>query len=393
MPAAAPTITATDGYYPGPRRTARSCCAPNEACYVTGMHLAVFSFGEGDRPVNSNHAPPRAARVRTINADGSLAAVVVSETPLWYDDVADRLPDAPMHVRAGSSLAWVPAGIAVIQDDASYVAIVATDGRVTHFALPANATGDRRFEDARGNKKQKPDLEACVSIPTERGMTLLARGSGSSRQRERIAVVEWTGVLQPAVSFCEATGLYAMLRETTAFAGSQLNVEGAVCVAGVVRLFNRGNGSTRGTMQPVNATCDISLTGLLCYLRAPASAAVPAVTNVVRYDLGSLQDVPLGFTDATVHADTVLYSASAENTADAVADGPVAGSAIGIIGRGAGARWATLTRPDGTPYRAKVEGLLGSHTQPSQLFLVVDADDPELPSTLCIAELRGPWLR
>jgi hypothetical protein len=318
---------------------------------------------------------------------------VVSETPLRYGTAADRLPGAPRHVRAGSSLAWVPAGIAVIQDDASYVAIVAADGSVTSVPLPANANGDRLFEDARGNKKQKPDLEACVSIPTESGVTLLALGSGSSRQRERIAVVEWTGDLQTAATYCEATGLYTMLRDMTAFAGSQLNVEGALCVAGVIRLFNRGNGSTRGTLLPVNATCDIPLTGLLTYLRAPDLAPVPAMTNVVRYELGGLQDVPLGFTDATVHADSVFYAASAEYTADAVADGPVAGSAIGMIDRNGGTRWATLTRPDGTPYRAKVEGLLGSDTQPSRLFLVVDADDPDVPSMLCIAELRGPWWR
>ena len=184
-----------------------------------------------------------------------------------------------------------------------------------------------------------------------------------------------------------------MLRGVSDFAGSQLNVEGAVCVAGVVRFFNRGNGSKRGTLVPVNATCDIPLPGLLSYLRAPDSAPVPAMTNVVRYDLGSLQDVPLGFTDAALHSDTVFYSATAENTNDAVADGPVAGSVIGIIGPDTDARWATLTRPDGTAYRAKVEGLLGLHTQPSQLFLVVDVDDPHVPSMLCIAELRGPWVR
>jgi hypothetical protein len=343
--------------------------------------------------VKSKPAPPRAALVSAENADGSLAAVVLSETPLWYRTAAGHLPDTLRHVRAASSLAWVPAGIAVIQDDASYVAIVAADGSVTSVPLPANDDGARRFEDARGNKQQKPDLEACVAIPTESGVALLALGSGSSGKRERVAVVEWTGNAQPAARYCEAARLYAMLRDMTVFAGSQLNLEGAVCVAGVVRLFNRGNGSTRGALRPVNATCDIPLSGLLAYLRAPDAAPVPAVSNVVRYDLGSLQDVPLGFTDATLHADMVFYAASAENTADAIADGPVAGSAIGMIGRNAATRWATLTRPDGTPYRGKVEGLLGSEAQPSRLFLVVDADDPEVPSLLCSAELRGPWLR
>jgi hypothetical protein len=44
-----------------------------------------------------------------------------SRAPLRYDEGADRSLDRLEHVRAGSSLAWVPGGIAVVQDDANFL--------------------------------------------------------------------------------------------------------------------------------------------------------------------------------------------------------------------------------------------------------------------------------
>ena len=42
------------------------------------------------------------------------------------------------------------------------------------------------FDDVRGNKKLKLDLEACIVLPDGR---LVAFGSGSSPQREKIVTV------------------------------------------------------------------------------------------------------------------------------------------------------------------------------------------------------------
>jgi hypothetical protein len=63
-------------------------------------------------------------RVCAHRADPALAAVVVRQAPLHYADGADPAMDRPAHVRAGSSLARVPGGIAVIQDDAARWAVL-----------------------------------------------------------------------------------------------------------------------------------------------------------------------------------------------------------------------------------------------------------------------------
>jgi hypothetical protein len=64
---------------------------------------------------------------------------------------------------------------------------------------------------------------------------------------------------------------------------------------------------------------------------------------VVRYDLGALGDAAdpqrLGFTDATPFGGGgVLYVAAAEASADVYEDGPVGGSALGVIDADGAAR-------------------------------------------------------
>ena len=69
-------------------------------------------------------------------ADPALRARAVRHVPLRYTEGADTTLDRPAHVRAGSSLAAVPGGIALVQDDANFVAVVADGGaRVRAIAL------------------------------------------------------------------------------------------------------------------------------------------------------------------------------------------------------------------------------------------------------------------
>src|SRR5687767_14142585 len=126
----------------------------------------------------------------TATRDDSISDVVVEQRELSYAEGADAATDRPAHVRAGSGLAAVPGGIALIQDDANFIAFLPADGGPPRaLPLPAGAGGLRQFDDVRGNKKHKLDLEACVSVDTTTGVLLLALGSGSKRRREQIALV------------------------------------------------------------------------------------------------------------------------------------------------------------------------------------------------------------
>lgn len=329
---------------------------------------------------------------RTAVHDRALTATVVTRTPLFYVDGADPALDRPAHVRAGSSLAWVPGGIALIQDDANFVALVEpSDGRARAITLPAGVGGRRQFDDDRGNKAHKFDLEACVAVEREGETLLLALGSGSSSRRERVAMIRDWERDDPDVSFVHVPRLYDVLRETRRFAGPELNVEGAVFLADRLRLFGRGNGASRDGEAAANATCDLDWATLLEHLDAPDRHPPPRPDAVMRYDLGDLDGVALGFTDAARWGDGLLYSAAAEDSPDAVQDGRVTGSVLGVIASDGRTRWAALAEASGATFTGKVEGVLPTPDAADRVYVVVDADDPDEPSALCTVELRGPW--
>ncbi len=326
---------------------------------------------------------------RSATRDPSLSAVVVDQRPLHYAAGADPSLDRPAYVRAGSSLAWVPGGIVLIQDDANFLAIIdPRTGGVRSITLPAGEDGRRQFDKGRGNKKAKLDFEACVSVEVKAETLLLAFGSGSTDRRQQILMVRGWERPEPEVALIEADRLYDRLRQEPAFAPSRLNIEGVAAVEGQLRLFSRGNGKPRDGVAPANATCDLQVGALLDFLKDPESASLPSITSVHQYDLGLLAGVPLGFTDATPWHQGVVFTAAAEASPDAVEDGLVTGSVIGMIDAAGRGRWAPITLQSGADFGAKVEGVVPAREE-GHLYVVVDADDPKVASVLCTVELRG----
>ncbi len=327
--------------------------------------------------------------VRTVTRDPSLSAIVVDQRPLFYADGADPSVDRPAHVRAGSSLAWVPGGLAVIQDDANFLAVIdPSSGGARSITLPAGDGGRRQFDKGRGNKKAKLDLEACVAVEVNGETILLALGSGSTEQRQQILTVRGWDRPEPQVALVEVDELYDLLRREPGLAPSRLNIEGVAAVGEHLRFFSRGNGEPRDGIAPVNATCDIRLGALLDLLNGRPGAALPKISNVHQYDLGLLAGVPLCFTDATPWHQGVLFSAAAEASPDAIEDGLVTGSVIGMIDGAGRGRWTPITDLSGAGIIAKVEGVVVAKEE-GHLYAVVDADDPEVASLLCVLELRG----
>lgn len=329
--------------------------------------------------------------------DPSLSARVVRRLPMTYAEGADPSADRPAHVRAASGLAWVGDRLAVIQDDAAFLALVdPATGLASAMPLPAGAGGVRLFDDARGNKAQKADHEVLVAIAGEDGPMLLALGSGSTDRREQAAL--FTGVARgtPDVRIVHLPRLYAALREARDFSGSEMNVEGGIHLGAVLRLFARGNGAPRDGRAPVDATCDLDWATLRRHLDAPDRAPVPDVRRIVQYDLGALGGARLGFTDAVADEDgAILYLAAAEDSPDATRDGAVAGSALGTIVERDGnleARWTELCDADGGPLALKAEGLVSGRER-GQLWVVVDHDAHDRPSELCEVRLGGKWVR
>lgn len=333
----------------------------------------------------------------TAREDPSLTARVRTRRPLLYAAGPAADLDRPAHVRAGSGLAWVGSRLAVIQDDACFLAMIEPGGeRVCAVTLPA-IEGVRQFDDLRGNKRAKLDLEACVTIDDGTGPILLAFGSGSTERRERVLVA--AGLERedgaPDVELVDAHALYEALRAERAFSGSQLNLEGVAAQGEHVVLVQRGNGKPLGGLAPVDATCRVERAALLRYLHDPARTPPPRLEAVTPYDLGTVRGVRLTFTDATaLPGGGLLYLAAAEASPDTYRDGPVAGVAMGLIAPDGSARWTALadaTGGDERPFVDKAEGLALDPRDPRRAYLVLDLDDPAAPSALCEVELGGRW--
>lgn len=284
--------------------------------------------------------------------------------------------DLPGHVRAGSAVRRWGGRIVITQDDVNALALLdERSGTLESLLLPPGADGRRSFGEATGNKALKLDLEACVALADGR---LLAFGSGSTAARERIVVVS----ADRAVQVIDAHPLYAMLRDEIEFAGSELNIEGAVVVGDKLWLFQRGNGAARGELLPIDATGELELASLLAWL--DDAPLLPKLEHVRRFELGRVHGVRLGFCDAAALPDgRVAFVAGAEDSPDTYRDGVVVGCRFGILD-GDDVRTADILDSDGTPSRLKLEGLeLRSHGDNVWEFdVVADMDDPDNPTRM-----------
>jgi hypothetical protein len=268
-----------------------------------------------------------AARVKAV-CDEALGARIVARRALHYASGSDPREDRPGHVRAGSALVRFGSGLTIVQDDADFVALIDTaTGAVRSVPLPRRGSSARQFDDARGNKADKLDFEACVVVPLRGADTLVALGSGSTPARESILVLGLSGE-EPRV--VHAPDLYAALRGEPEFSGSELNVEGAVLVGDVIRLFQRGNGAPRHGLLPVNATCEFPLSYVLDLVDGRPARA-PALGAVVQFDLGTVHGTPLTFTDAALVTSGEVVYVAPPSGACAVRDGAVVGAAVGFI--------------------------------------------------------------
>lgn len=157
----------------------------------------------------------------------------------------------------------------------------------------------------------------------------------------------------------------------------------------VLRLFNRNNGAPKDDLKTVNATCDLNWPEFVRYLHE--GSAVPPLRNIVQYDMGRVGGVSLGFTDAAAVADYVYFSAAAEDSENALVDGPVLGSVVGVLRPDGTCGWIDVLEGGGG-FGAKIEGLVvcdGAETA----YAIVDCDSPDAASELVELQLSGRWTK
>ncbi len=287
-------------------------------------------------------------------------------------------------VRAASGIARLGDAWLVVQDDATHVAHY-TEQSITALRVFDAVDGHDVFSEARGTKHLKPDLEAACELDVDGRPAVLVLGSGSTARRMRGALVTMTDA-GPHVAVADLGSLYERARRQLDVANADVNFEGACCVDGSLRWFNRGN---PGAGAP-SASVDIDLADLVDVFRRGRSAGSVRVSMPRRYDLGRVGGVDLTVTDAVaLPCGRVLVCGAAEDTPNTIDDGPVVGSVLAVLDGESVERIAPIPRVDRDV--AKVEGLALIHhgERRSRVLAVVDSDDPGAASFLL--ELRIDW--
>lgn len=241
------------------------------------------------------------------------------------------------------------------------------------------------FSTGRIPKHLKPDLECLTAVRTETGeMGLLAFGSGATATREQAYWVPLTGPqnLPGAVYPLSLAGLYAALRPLLP-AGATLNLEAAAATQTELLLLQR----TVGTAAGGNLLFRLPLAATLNFLhrRQPQCPAA----RVQHFSLPAIAGKAAGFSGAAWFAGQLFITASVEDTADAILDGAVLGSFVGVLPLDGGtATLARLTWSDGRPYLGKVESVaVRRQLAPGRFELLLVTDDDAGGSTAVVAEL------
>jgi hypothetical protein len=228
--------------------------------------------------------------------------------------------------------------------------------------------------DPRARKRRKPDTETLALLPS--GRALLALGSGSKPQRERAVLLALDGHGRPhgQPRHLDLAALYEPLRRRF----GDLNIEGAFFAAEDFVLLQRGH---RGGAP--NASVHYRKADALAWLDG---ADEPQPRRLQEHRLPHCDGVPLTFTDGAALRDgRWLFTAVAEATDDAVADGACVGSAVGLMS----ADHALLSLR-ALPGGDKVEGIAArSRNGRIDIALVTDADDPRMPAHLLVARFGG----
>lgn len=303
-----------------------------------------------------------------------MTAIILSETSL------PRLPSA-------SGVEIIGPTVYVVSDDAPFLylldaATLAPTGQVQLFETADFGTG-------RIPKASKPDLESMAAIVGPGGATgLLLCGSGALPSRE---IGYFVGL--PAagssgtprlVQRLDLAPLYARLRAQLP-PGTTLNIEAtatSATSATELLLLQRPVGGGRAVLfaLPLEA---------LTHLFEPRWAG-PGAVRTLTFELPVLDGYAAGFSGATFVGGKLLVTASVEAAADAVADGAVLGSFVGVVELAAQkATFARLAWADGRAYRGKVEGLAVRRTlAPGRLELLLVTDNDHGGSTALVAEVR-----
>jgi hypothetical protein len=291
------------------------------------------------------------------------------------DAVRELRFDDGTPVTAASGIAPLGEGWLIAQDDSTFAAWRRAEGVVPVRVLPP-VEGHDRFRAAAGTKHLKPDLEVACPAEVDGASAVLLLGSGSADRRTRGVVVRLDGG-RPVAAAGDLRPLYEAVAARLGLPMAHLNLEGASRHGNLVRWYNRGN-LAAGVP---SASVEVPLEGLVAAVLGRIDPVSVPVDRARFYDLGEVEGVGLAVTDAVALPDgRVLACAAAEDTPNAVDDGPVVATALALLDGERVLEVAALPELGGRVHKVEGLALRGVRGAEVRLLAVVDDDDPDRPS-------------
>ncbi len=236
-------------------------------------------------------------------------------------------------------------------------------------------------KDHRERKKLKPDWESLVCLRSVDNIhEILVLPSGSKPNRTVGVLAKINGSDLQSVKKIDFSLLYTYLEKTF----PDLNIEGAVVEGSVLKIFQRGNGSSRQ-----NAVINLDLKGLTADLENTGIISADHILKTKQYDLGTLENVSLSFTDASLCNDQLFFIAAAEASDSTYEDGKYVGAVLGCINQLGEIIFQKELDCECKPEGLWVEVNADSNTESYNIYVVTDADDSEIVSSLFVGEFIG----
>ncbi|WP_237587093.1 DUF6929 family protein [Pontibacter russatus] len=290
------------------------------------------------------------------------------------------------HLPSASGIELVDSAYYVVGDDSPYLYELDAQYKLAQRHVLFD-TAD--FATGRIPKPLKPDLEAMAHFTYGRDQMLLLIGSGSSDRRNRAFVVNVTDGMQ--VRELDFTRLYMFLKRVLRMkTDSELNLEGFAMDETDTYIMQRALGTAAGVLFrfPTRGFKDFVM----------GEGDIPAAA-VYHFALPELGGYMAGFSGAYAFGGKLFFTASVENTPNAIEDGEVLGSLVGLIELNALPYAADATNPlrvpavqlmnpDGSVYTGKAESLVVAAGEGGAYKLVVVSDDDQGGSELLEIQLE-----
>ncbi|WP_246001046.1 DUF6929 family protein [Pontibacter diazotrophicus] len=232
------------------------------------------------------------------------------------------------------------------------------------------------FATGRIPKSLKPDLEGMAHFKYGRDEMLLLLGSGASTARNRAFLVNITDGM--VVQELDLSRLYTFLKQVLRIeAEGVLNLEGLSMDDTYTYMMQRGLGTGTNMLLRFDSN---DFKGFLMN-----NDEIPPVA-VYHFALPEMGGDMAGFSGAYALDDRLFFTASVESTQNAIEDGEVQGSMVGMIDLNA-LPYATdaanplqvptvqLTNSDGSVYKGKAESLVVKSRTGDTYDVVVVSDD------------------